>query len=100
MVKYSMIAVAILAAAPAPVFAKTPSGSPTIDRLDQAARTTIGAVYGAAGNKACGKACGAVASKVGTGIFDGAQTASEAGAAKLQAIGRNARQRYDNWKGQ
>jgi hypothetical protein len=52
-------------------------GSPSIgfagSNAENAARNTMGAIYGGAAKRMCGKKCGVVGRQAGKRVFDGAQ---------------------------
>jgi hypothetical protein len=92
MKKLFLLACAGLALSAVPASAQSQQQSPGVERADQAARATIGAIYGKVGKRACGRKCAQASKRVGLGIYDGAQKISTRGAAKLQETGRRIRE--------
>lgn len=90
----AMLAIAATLAA-TPAIAQQQGSSTSIDRMSDKARATTGAIYRAAGTRACGTACGRAAERVGTEVFDRSKNAANRYGEKLQAVGRNARQRLN-----
>lgn len=93
MFKFELAIAAIAASLLTVPAAAQDSNSSRLEKADKAARTATSKIYGAAGRSVCGRSCGKVASKVGVGIYDGAQDLSRRGAAKMQEVGRKARER-------